>query len=78
VNRASGDSGGAAVAVGEGGPVVAVVLGVVWFVVDALVDVGATPVTADVAFPLGGEVVQPVTTPPTTTRATATRRIPIP
>jgi hypothetical protein len=65
--------------VGEGGPVVAVaVFGAVWFVVDALVEVGATPVTADVASPFGGEVVQPVTSAPATTRATATRRIPIP
>jgi hypothetical protein len=78
VKRLSGESGGAAVVVGDGGVVVVVVVEAVWFVVGALVELGAALVAGDLASPLEGEVVQPVTSPAATTRATATRRIPIP
>jgi len=65
------------VAVGDGA-VVALVVGAVWLVVVALVDGGVAMVAVDVTSPLGGEIVQPATNPPTTTSPAQPRRIPIP
>ena len=78
MNRVSGESGGAAVAVGVGTGVVVVggaVVVVVLVVADGL---GAAPVWAEVSWTTGGALVHPAASAPVRRSPTATRGIPIP
>jgi hypothetical protein len=72
---ASGESGGAAVAVGDGAEVVAVAGALVEEVDDGL---GAEAVWADVSRATGGALVHPVTSAPRSRSPTAAVGIPIP
>jgi hypothetical protein len=79
VNRVSGESGGAAVAVGVGAGVVGVEGAVVLVVVVEVAGrLGAAPVGAEVSWTTGGALVHPATSAPVTRSTTATRGIPIP